>query len=66
MYLIFFSLKTEYILRLYISIFFQDVKFPLTLDLFDLCTPELQQKLGPMRELFKEQEDKLALTAKVV
>jgi len=42
----------------------KDVKFPLTLDLFDLCTPELQEKLGPMRELFKEQEDKLALTAK--
>ena len=43
----------------------QDVKFPLTLDVFDLCSPELQQKLAPMRELFKEQEDKLAMTAKV-
>ena len=37
---------------------FQDVKFSLTLDVFDLCTPELQQKLVPMRDKFKIQEDK--------
>lgn len=27
-------------------------------DAFDLCTPELQQKLMPMRDKFKELEDK--------
>lgn len=27
-------------------------------DAFDLCTPELQKKLLPMREKFKEIEDK--------
>lgn len=35
----------------------KDVKFPLNLDLFDLCTPELQAKLQPMRQKFKELED---------
>lgn len=35
----------------------KDVKFPLNLDLFDLCTPELQAKLQPMRQKFKEYED---------
>ncbi|XP_076367953.1 ubiquitin specific protease 14 isoform X2 [Tachypleus tridentatus] len=38
----------------------KDVKFPLRLDVFDLCSKELQQKLMPMRTRFKEQEDKLA------
>ena len=45
--------------------FIQDVKFPLTLDVFDLCTPELQTKLGPMRDRFKDEEDRLAVTMKV-
>uniref|UniRef100_A0A914EAC9 Ubiquitin carboxyl-terminal hydrolase n=1 Tax=Acrobeloides nanus TaxID=290746 RepID=A0A914EAC9_9BILA len=36
----------------------KDVKFPITLDLFDMCTPELQSKLLPMREAFKDYEDK--------
>lgn len=31
----------------------KDVKFPLDLDVFDMCTPELQAKLLPMREVFK-------------
>ncbi|KAL4237112.1 Ubiquitin carboxyl-terminal hydrolase 14 [Mactra antiquata] len=38
----------------------KDVKFPLSLDVFELCSEELQQKLIPAREKFKEQEDKLA------
>lgn len=38
----------------------KDVKFPLSLDVFELCTEELQQKLIPAREKFKEQEDKAA------
>ncbi|XP_014667665.1 PREDICTED: ubiquitin carboxyl-terminal hydrolase 14-like [Priapulus caudatus] len=42
----------------------KDVKFTMMLDVFDLCTPELQQKLIPLRTRFKEQEDKqLELTA---
>ncbi|XP_046999620.1 ubiquitin carboxyl-terminal hydrolase 14 [Schistocerca americana] len=36
----------------------KDVKFPLDFDAFELCTPELQQKLTPMRSKFKEYEDK--------
>ena len=35
----------------------KDVKFPMSLDLYDLCTPELQAKLIPMRHKFKEIED---------
>lgn len=38
----------------------KDVKFSMKLDLYDLCTPELQNKLLPMRQKFKEYEDKLA------
>ncbi|XP_060570508.1 ubiquitin carboxyl-terminal hydrolase 14-like [Ruditapes philippinarum] len=38
----------------------KDVKFPLSLDVFELCSEELQQKLLPAREKFKEQEDKAA------
>ncbi len=36
----------------------QDVKFQMSLDVFDLCTEELQQKLMPVRARFKEIEDK--------
>nr|CAD7586043.1 unnamed protein product [Timema genevievae] len=36
----------------------KDVKFPLEFDAFELCTPELQKKLTPMRSRFKELEDK--------
>ncbi|VDK80186.1 unnamed protein product [Litomosoides sigmodontis] len=36
----------------------KDVKFPLTLDLYDMCTLELQQKLLPARDAFKEEEDR--------
>lgn len=38
----------------------KDIKFPLILDLFELCTPELQKKLIPIRESFKLQEDEEA------
>lgn len=31
----------------------KDVKFPLDFDAYELCTPELQQKLTPMRSRFK-------------
>lgn len=37
----------------------KDVKFPLEFDAFELCSPELQNKLIPMREKFKEYEDTL-------
>jgi len=36
----------------------KDIKFPLELDVFELCTPELQEKLKPMRNKFKEEDDK--------
>lgn len=31
----------------------KDVKFPIVLDVFDLCTPELQKKLSPIRGKYK-------------
>jgi len=36
----------------------KDIKFSLDLDVFELCSEELQKKLGPMRAKFKEVEDK--------
>ncbi|EDW28377.1 GL18981 [Drosophila persimilis] len=36
----------------------KDIKFPIDFDAFELCTPELQQKLCPMRSKFKDLEDK--------
>lgn len=35
----------------------KDIKFPLSLDIFDLCSKELQEKLIPAREKFKQWED---------
>ncbi len=44
----------------------KDVKFPLVLDVFDLCTEELQKKLVPYRECFRiqDEENNLAKKAK--
>uniref|UniRef100_A0A3Q3WSN2 Ubiquitin carboxyl-terminal hydrolase n=1 Tax=Mola mola TaxID=94237 RepID=A0A3Q3WSN2_MOLML len=36
----------------------KDVKFPLMLDIYELCTTELQEKMLPIRSKFKEVEDK--------
>lgn len=36
----------------------KDVKFPLNLDVYDLCTEELQKKLVPVRDKFKIMEDR--------
>jgi len=36
----------------------KDVKFPLMLDVYELCTSELQEKMVPIRSRFKEEEDK--------
>uniref|UniRef100_A0A8C7YH87 Ubiquitin carboxyl-terminal hydrolase n=1 Tax=Oryzias sinensis TaxID=183150 RepID=A0A8C7YH87_9TELE len=36
----------------------KDVKFPLMLDVYELCTTELQEKMLPIRSKFKEVEDK--------
>ncbi|XP_066575313.1 ubiquitin carboxyl-terminal hydrolase 14 isoform X2 [Amia ocellicauda] len=36
----------------------KDVKFPLMLDVFELCTSELQEKMVSTRSKFKEVEDK--------
>lgn len=35
----------------------KDIKFPLVLDLFEICTSDLQKRLIPTRESFKVQED---------
>ncbi|XP_061384100.1 ubiquitin carboxyl-terminal hydrolase 14 [Danaus plexippus] len=35
----------------------KDVKFPLELDVYELCSPELQERLTPMRTKFKELEE---------
>jgi len=39
----------------------KDVKFPMTLDVFDLCSSDLQNKLQPMRDRFKAQDEKNVL-----
>uniref|UniRef100_A0A8C5PZM6 Ubiquitin carboxyl-terminal hydrolase n=1 Tax=Leptobrachium leishanense TaxID=445787 RepID=A0A8C5PZM6_9ANUR len=36
----------------------KDVKFPLMLDIYELCTPELQEKMVPYRSKFKDVDDK--------
>ncbi|XP_048582845.1 ubiquitin carboxyl-terminal hydrolase 14 [Nematostella vectensis] len=36
----------------------KDVKFPMSLDVYDLCSEELRTKLTPQREKFKEMEDR--------
>lgn len=41
----------------------KDIKFAMDFDAFELCTKDLQQKLLPMRNKFKEQED-AAIVAK--
>lgn len=41
-----------------IFIFLKDVKFPLMLDVYELCTAEIQEKMLPIRSKFKEVEDK--------
>ncbi|CAH0382073.1 unnamed protein product [Bemisia tabaci] len=41
----------------------KDIKFPYDFDTYELCSPELQKKLEPMRQKFKEFEDKQALEA---
>jgi len=35
----------------------KDIKFPAMLDMFDMCSKELQDKLRPMRTKFKDYED---------
>ncbi|CAF0882803.1 unnamed protein product [Brachionus calyciflorus] len=35
----------------------KDVKFPMVLDVFDLCTSDLQKKIIPQRELFRVQDE---------
>lgn len=40
----------------------RDVKFSLILDVYDLCTKELQEKLAPMRAMYKKADDLLAVS----
>uniref|UniRef100_A0A0K0DUJ9 Ubiquitin carboxyl-terminal hydrolase n=1 Tax=Strongyloides stercoralis TaxID=6248 RepID=A0A0K0DUJ9_STRER len=42
----------------------KDVKFPMVLDLHELCTPELKKKLDPMRAAFKAEDDASAIRKK--
>merc|ERR1712110_1312050 len=37
----------------------KDIKFPMILDTYELCTDDLQQKLVPMRTKFKDHEDQI-------
>lgn len=41
----------------------KDIKFPMMLDCYEYCKPELQEKLVPMRSKFKENEDAIIETA---
>lgn len=43
----------------------RDVKFSMILDVHDLCTKELQEKLAPMRAKYKLADDLMATAAKV-
>lgn len=40
----------------------KDVKFPMSLDVHDLCSAELREKQMPMRNRFKSFDDKSALS----
>lgn len=42
----------------------KDIKFPVELDVYELCTPELQDKLAPMRDKFKVAEERQAFEVK--
>lgn len=42
----------------------KDVKFPITLDVYDLCTPELKEKLKPNREFFRLQDEEQKMICK--
>ncbi|XP_030068773.1 ubiquitin carboxyl-terminal hydrolase 14 isoform X1 [Microcaecilia unicolor] len=44
----------------------KDVKFPLMLDVYELCTQELQEKMVPYRSKFKDLEDKVVQQPKKV
>ena len=35
----------------------KDIKFPVMLDMFDMCSKELQEKIKPVRTQYKEYED---------
>jgi len=41
----------------------KDIKFPVMLDMFDMCSKDLKEKLVPMRTKFKEYEDWLVDSA---
>ncbi|EEC11108.1 Queuine tRNA-ribosyltransferase, putative [Ixodes scapularis] len=49
----FTTYKDMYIMRVS-----KDIKFTMQLDMFELCSEALQQKLIPMRTKFKEEEDR--------
>ena len=53
-----FKFKALKFRLVYFCLIFKDVKFPLMLDIYELCTTELQEKMLPIRSKFKEVEDK--------
>ena len=48
------------------DVVWQDVKFPMSLDVYELCNEGLQAKLVPQREQFKQLEDREAEEASKV
>lgn len=55
------------ILSVVFALFLQilkDVKFPMTLDLFEFCTKELQDKLLPEREKSRLEDEAKAMAVK--
>lgn len=49
---------TKLFCLIFFFFFLKDVKFPLMLDVYELCTTELQEKMLPIRSKFKNMEDK--------
>lgn len=43
----------------------RDVKFSMILDVYDLCTKDLQEKLAPMRAKYKKADDQLAVSKSI-
>lgn len=59
-WIFFFPINVDFKIKVFnfFFFFFKDVKFPLMLDVYELCTTELQEKMLPIRSKFKDIEDK--------
>ena len=47
--------SSDVVFDLYVCV--KDVQYSMVLDVFDLCTPEMQKRLMPIREKIKHAED---------